>query len=172
MSYLKINKILFILINLVWAIIVIPVLLFFLFTNESSFDWQSLRFLVLIAIMGIIQVVGYYKLNEGNIYYASVAVIVLSFIIDFDGFKLLNTMLLNIDMIYAAGGEFIFQIRFLDGPSSTWNVRLTDLKFNQIGFNAVGLIQLFFLLEQETYKDKNSLNDESENRPDTELETK
>jgi len=156
MNYLKINTSLFILLNLLWAIVALPLSLYFLFLEDPLFQWDNFRWLILTIIMVSLQVVGYYKLREGNIYYAAVAVIVLSFIIDFDGFKLFNTLLLNIDMVYIAGGEYILQLRFLDGPSSTWNIRLTDFQFNEVGFNAVGFIQLYFLMEQESNKGKYS----------------
>ena len=158
MNYQKINKVLFFLLNITWAIVVLPIFLYALSLNEPLFQWENLRLLILIFSMASLQIVGYLKLREGNIYYASAAVIALTFMIDLDGFKLFNTLLLNIDMIYATGGEIILEFRFLDGPSSTWNARLTDFKFNHIGFNAVGFIQLFFLMDQETFKDGTSDN--------------
>jgi len=159
MNYTKVNKALFILFNITWSIVVLPLSLYYLSLEDPFFQWENIRWLLLTLIFVAVQVVGYYKLREGNIYYAAAAVILLSFIIDIDGFKLFNTLLLNVDMLYATGGEFIFEIRFLDGPSINWNVRLTDFKFNQIGFNTVGFIQLFFLLDQETFKDSTADND-------------
>lgn len=153
MNYLKINRILFILLNLTWAIVVLPLSLYFLSLEDPLFQWENFRWFILTIMMVAIQVIGYYKLRQGNIFYASAAVIVLSFIIDLGHFKLFNTLLLNIDMIYAAGGEFILQLRFLDGPASDWNVRLQDFKFNQIGFNIVGLIQIFLLYRQKAVSD-------------------
>jgi len=159
MDYTKINKTLFILFNLTWAIVILPLSLYYLSLEDPLLHRENLRWFILTIILVAIQVVGFYKLRSGNIFYASAAVIILSFIIDIDGFKLFNTFLLNIDMIYAAGGELILEFRFLEGPSIDWNVRLTDFKFNQIGFNAVGFIQLFFLMDQETFKDGTSDSD-------------
>jgi len=156
MNYLKINKILFILFNLSWLITIIPMFLYLIFINDPIFEWQNIQFLLLTLVFTALQIIGYYKLSHGNIFYALAAVYMLSFIIDLEGFKLFNTLLLNIDMIYTAHGEFLLEFRLFDGPSSNWNVRLTDFEFNQIGFNAVGLVQIFFLLEQESYKEKSA----------------
>lgn len=154
MDYLKINKALFILFNLIWAIVILPLSLYYLFLEDPLLHWENFRWFILTILLVGLQVLGYYKLKRGNIFYASAAVIVLSFIIDIDGFKLFNTLLLNIDMIYVAGGELILEFRFLEGPSIDWNVRLTDYSFNKVGFNAVGFIQLYFLMEQESRKEK------------------
>jgi len=171
MDYLKINKALFILLNLTWAIVALPLSLYFLSVEDPIFQWENVRLLSLTLILVGLQVIGYYKLKNGNIFYALAAIYVLSFIIDLDGFKLFNTLLLNIDMIYTAQGEFVLEFRLFDGPSSNWNVRLTDFEFNQIGFNAVGLVQIFFLLEQESYKEKSADEKISGNPSDSESVT-
>lgn len=164
MNYLKINKILFILLNLLWAVIILPLSIYFLFIEDYIFQWENVRFLLLTLILVALQVVGYYKLKNGNIFYALAAVYVLSFIIDLDGFKLYNTLLLNIDLLYTAQGDFVFDLRLFQGPYSNWNVRLTDFEFNQIGFNAVGLIQIYFLLGQESLKMKKTNSERSDRK--------
>jgi len=170
-NYSKINQFLFVFFNLIWALLILPINLYGILSLDSIFNWMSMRFLCLTLILAGLQIIGYYKLKHGNIFYALAAVYVLSFIIDLDGFKLYNTLLLNIDLLYTSQGDFVFDLRLFQGPYSNWNVRLSDLEFRQIGFNAVGLIQIYFLLGQESLKLQNSDEENSNLNSGSELVT-
>jgi hypothetical protein len=158
MNYKKLNKILFIVFNLSWALLVPTLFIYLFFTNEVIFEWENIRLLFVTLIFLILQIIGYLKLENGNIVYAIIAVLFLSIIFDFGELKIINTLLVNIDLLYIAHGEFLFEMRILEGPHTTMNVRMTEFAFNKIGINAIGLIQIYFLMEQkfeDMYKEMN-----------------
>lgn len=150
MDYSKINKTLYILLNLSWAVIVVPFFIYFVFTNETVSSWENVSIIFLITSVVSLQFIGYLKLRKGELYIPIMAVVVLTFIIDLDGFMFFNTLLLNIDLIYTAAGQVDMELKFLQGPNFNWNVQLDNFKFNKIGFNAVAYIQVFFFQQQVT----------------------
>jgi len=150
MDYLKINKFLFILFNLSWVLLILPLILYTFLFQENLVQLEGFRVTLSVIFLSLIQVFAFLKLKHRNIYPAIIAIIALSLIIDMGDFKSINKLLLNIDLLYTANGDFIFDLKFFHGPHTVMIARLTEFEFNQIGFNMVGLIQIFLLYKQKT----------------------
>jgi len=162
MNYQKINLWTFVLLNVLWAIMMPPLSVYLTFFVLPETSLNDIFQTILIIFISALQIYAYFRLRKGNIIPAIIGILFLSFIIDLDGLKSINILLMNIDLLYAANGDFIFDLKVFQGPHSTFNTRLTDFQFNQIGFNAVGLIQIFLLYRQNT--DNDDLSFEIENQ--------
>lgn len=152
MNYRKLNLWSFGLLNVFWALLM-PFLSLYLLFIVSDFSLNYLLQTILVILFSATQLYAFLKLRKGNIYPAIIGILLLSFIIDLDGLKSINILLVNIDFLYNANGDFIFDFKLLQGPHSIFNMRLSDFQFNQIGFNAVGLIQIFLLYKQKAESD-------------------
>lgn len=157
MNYRKINFWAFGLLNGLWAIMIPPLLIYLTFFVLPDTSLNGIFNSILITSISVIIIYAFFKLKEGNIFPALIGILFLSFIIDLDGLKSINILLINIDLLYATNGDFIFDFKLFQGPHATFNTRLTDFQFNQIGFNAVGLIQIYLLYKQKTASDLTDL---------------
>jgi hypothetical protein len=149
MNYSIINKALFILINLSWVVVVFYSFVKFTLDGTIEFDFTIVTTITFMLMMIFLQVVGFFKLYKGETTIPIIAVILLAFIIDLDGFQHINILLANIFIVIDAGEGLIFEAS-LQGPRTNLNLRFSDFSFKQIGFNGIAYIQMFFLLQQES----------------------
>lgn len=154
MNYRKINLWSFGLLNLLWVLLTVLTFSYLIIIEIAKYTPNDISILLFVYFISTIQIYAFLKLRKGNIYPAIIGILLLSFIIDLDGLKSINILLMNIDILYNANGDFIFDFKLLQGPNSIFNMRLSDFQFNQIGFNAVGLIQIFLLYKQKAESDK------------------
>jgi len=156
MNYSRINTVLFILINLSWVVVVVYDLLRITFTGDFTFNRLFVSSFIFILMMTFLQVVGFLKLKKEETTIPIFAVILLAFIVDLGGFKQLNYLLVNIFIVIDTGRGLILEATFLQAPSISMNLRLSDFSFKQIGFNGIAYIQMFFLLRQESLSSSKS----------------
>jgi len=149
MNYSIINKALFILINLSWVVVVFFSLVKFTLSGSLEFSFNIVTTATFILIMIFLQVFGFFRLNKGETTIPILAVILLAFIIDLDGFRHINVFLANIFIVIDASRGLVFE-GTLEGPRTNLNFRFSDFSFKQIGFNGVAYIQMFFLLRQDS----------------------
>lgn len=154
---IKINIWLFVVLNLLWAIVILPLMIFGFFYQDNLIQLPGIRSLLLIVILSCIQVCAFVKLRQGYIFPAIIAIIALSLIIDIQGFKIINLLIFNVNLIYTADYEFIFDFKLFHGPHSSFDMSLSELRFRKIGFNTVGLIQIFFLYQQDKTESPNKM---------------
>jgi len=117
-------------------------------------------------MMTFLQVVGFLKLKKEETTIPIFAVILLAFIVDLGGFKQLNYLLVNIFIVIDTGRGLILEATFLQAPSISMNLRLSDFSFKQIGFNGIAYIQMFFLLRQESLSSSKSEEKKTEGQLD------
>jgi len=142
------NLWIFVALNILWVALILPINTYHILIEIGDLSAEYIRILLITLVLSASQIIGYLNLRKGNIYPAIIAIIALSLMIDVGDFKMISKLLLNIELLYTASGDFIFDLNFFQGPHAVFNMRLSEFTFNQIGFNAVGLIQIFMLYKQ------------------------
>ena len=142
----KVNRVVYFLINILWAISLL-LSLPYLFQSAGGHVLAYMHTFIFLAFI-VIQFYGAYKLYKKSYLIPLIATALFMINFDFEGFKFITNTLIYLKIEVYTNGDFAFNFQ-LDDPSAIINMGFKSLSFKMVGINILAVLQVIGLLAEK-----------------------
>jgi len=150
----KVNRVIYFLINILWAISLL-LSLPYLFQSAGGHILAYVHALMFLAFI-IIQFYGAYALFKKSYIIPLIATALFIVNFDFVGFKFITNTLIYLKTEVFVNGDFALNFQ-IDDPSAVINVGFKSFSFEMVGINILAILQVIGLIaEKNEHESKES----------------